>query len=158
VYARVVAGDNAVVSVQSWAEYIGVTSGYDYIKPKGRIARAVWGQAGTVPQRMDAYRNVDHTMRNYHEITANWQAWGVTSNTRVTFYCGTGWRASEAFFAAYLMGWSDIAVYDGGWWAWSQDPTRPRAVGLPHSADVLPGVSPSGQNTRRRCSPSQNVL
>src|SRR5262245_33237817 len=50
---------------------------------------------------------------------------------RVAFYCGTGWRASEAFFYAYLMGWPTIAVYDGGWWAWVQDPANPIAVGAP---------------------------
>jgi thiosulfate/3-mercaptopyruvate sulfurtransferase len=26
---------------------------------------------------------------------------------------------------AYLMGWSDIAVYDGGWHVWSSDPDNP---------------------------------
>ena len=26
-----------------------------------------------------------------------------------------GWRASETWFYAYLMGWPRIAVYDGGW-------------------------------------------
>ena len=30
--------DAALVSVRSWAEYTGVTSGYSYIQPKGRIA------------------------------------------------------------------------------------------------------------------------
>ena len=43
-------------------------------------------------------------------------------------YCGTGWRASEAFFYAYLMGWATIAVYDGGWWAWVQKPANPIVV------------------------------
>jgi rhodanese-related sulfurtransferase len=35
------------------------------------------------------------------------------------FYCGTGWRASLAFFYAWLMGWEQIAVFDGGWFEWS---------------------------------------
>jgi 3-mercaptopyruvate sulfurtransferase SseA len=120
-----------LVSIRSWAEQRGATSGYSYIKPKGRIAGDVWGHAGSAPLRMDHYRNVDNTMRSYHDIAARWRAWGVTPDKRVAFYCGTGWRASEAFFYASLMGWTTISVYDGGWWAWVQDPANPIAVGNP---------------------------
>jgi thiosulfate/3-mercaptopyruvate sulfurtransferase len=42
-------------------------------------------------------------MRSYDDIAAQWRTWGVTPDKRVAFYCGTGWRASEAFFYAYLM-------------------------------------------------------
>jgi molybdopterin synthase sulfurtransferase len=122
-----------LVSVRSWAEYCGVTSGYSYIQPKGRIAGDVWGHAGSAPLGMDHYRNIDNTMCNYHEIATRWHAWGITPDKHVTFYCGTGWRASEAFFCAYLMGWNTIAVYDGGWWAWIQDPANPITVGTPRS-------------------------
>jgi Rhodanese-like domain len=45
------------------------------------------------------------------------------------FYCGTGWRASEAWFCALLMGWQRISVYDGGWLEWAQDPSNPIEVG-----------------------------
>jgi thiosulfate/3-mercaptopyruvate sulfurtransferase len=131
VKARLAEPDAALVSVRSWAEYIGATSGYRYIQPAGRIAGDVWGHAGSAPLRMDQYRNVDQTMRNYHDLAAQWQAWGVTPNKRVAFYCGTSWRASEAFFYAYVMGWTTIAVYDGGWWAWVQQPAPPIAVGTP---------------------------
>lgn len=121
--------DAALVSIRSWAEYSGVTSGYSYIQRKGRIVGDVWGHAGSAPLHMDHYRNIDNTMRNYHELAAQWRVWGVTPDKRVAFYCGTGWRASEAFFYAYLMGWPTIALYDGGWWAWVQDPANPVAVG-----------------------------
>jgi 3-mercaptopyruvate sulfurtransferase SseA len=121
------------VCIRSWAEYIGATSGYRYIQAAGRIAGDVWGHAGSVPLHMDHYRNVDNTMRNYHAIAAQWHDWGITPDKRIAFYCGTGWRASEAFFYASLMGWVMIAVYDGGWGAWVQDPTNPIAVGAPRS-------------------------
>ena len=125
--------DAALVSVRSWAEYTGATSGYSYIQPKGRIAGDVWGHAGSAPLRMEHYRNVDNTMRNYHDIATQWRTWGITPDKRIAFYCGTGWRASEAFLYTYLMGWATIAVYDGGWWAWVQDPANPIAVGKPRS-------------------------
>jgi thiosulfate/3-mercaptopyruvate sulfurtransferase len=121
----------ALVSIRSWSEYIGATSGYAYIQSRGRIAGDIWGYAGSVPRCMDHYRNVDNTMRSYHEIAANWRLQGITPDKRVAFYCGTGWRASEAFFYAYLMGWTQIAVYDGGWLEWSQRSTYPVATGEP---------------------------
>jgi thiosulfate/3-mercaptopyruvate sulfurtransferase len=73
---------------------------------------------------MQHYRNVDNTMRAYPEIASNWQEAGITADKRVAFYCGTGWRASETWFYAYLMGWQQPAVYDGGWFEWSQDPVN----------------------------------
>jgi 3-mercaptopyruvate sulfurtransferase SseA len=120
-----------LVSVRSWDEYIGKTSGYDYIQPKGHIAGAVWGHSGSDPHHMEDYRNPDSTMRSYREIESFWQKAGITPAKKVAFYCGSGWRASETFFYAYLMGWQNIAVYDGGWLEWSQDANNPIAHGTP---------------------------
>lgn len=125
------AADAELVSVRSWKEFIGDTSGYDYIGPQGRIAGAVWGHAGSDKDRVEDYRNLDDTMRNAEEVAANWRAWGVTPDKRIAFYCGTGWRASEAFINAYVMGWPNIAVYDGGWFEWSSDPANPVEQGVP---------------------------
>jgi 3-mercaptopyruvate sulfurtransferase SseA len=122
----------ALVSVRTWREHIGAVSGYNYIGPAGRIAGDVWGNCGSDAYHMEHYRNVDNTMRGYPEIAANWEAAGITSDKWVAFYCGTGWRASETWFYAYLMGWPRIAVYDGGWFEWSKDPVRnPIEVGEP---------------------------
>jgi molybdopterin synthase sulfurtransferase len=113
---------SALVSVRTWKEHIGKVSGYNYIGPAGRIAGDVWGNCGTDAYHMQHYRTVDNTMRPYPEIAANWAEAGITADKRVAFYCGTGWRASETWFYAYLMGWQTIAVYDGGWYEWSADP------------------------------------
>jgi len=120
-----------LVSVRSWDEYIGKTSGYDYIQAKGHIPGAVWGHSGSDPHHMEDYRNPDGTMRSYREIETFWQKAGITPEKKVAFYCGSGWRASETFFYAYLMGWPNIAVYDGGWLEWSQDANNPIAFGEP---------------------------
>lgn len=122
----------ALVSVRTWKEHIGKTSGYNYIEPAGRIAGDVWGNCGTDAYHMQHYRSIDNTMRAYPEIAANWQAAGITPDKWVAFYCGTGWRASETWFYAFLMGWERIAVYDGGWFEWSKDPVQnPIEVGEP---------------------------
>jgi 3-mercaptopyruvate sulfurtransferase SseA len=122
----------ALVSVRTWREHIGNVSGYNYIGPAGRIKGDVWGNCGTDAYHMQHYRNVDNTMRAYPEIAANWAEAGITADKHVAFYCGTGWRASETWFYAYLQGWERISVYDGGWFEWSQDPiNNPIEVGEP---------------------------
>ncbi|HUQ77472.1 MAG TPA: rhodanese-like domain-containing protein [Patescibacteria group bacterium] len=125
----------ALVSVRTWKEHIGRVSGYNYIGPAGRIAGDVWGNCGSDAYHMQHYRNIDNTMRAYPEIAANWAEAGITPDKWVAFYCGTGWRASETWFYAYLQGWDRIAVYDGGWFEWSADPhNNPIETGVPGEA------------------------
>jgi thiosulfate/3-mercaptopyruvate sulfurtransferase len=122
----------ALVSIRTWREHIGAVSGYNYIGPAGRIAGDVWGNCGTDAYHMQHYRNVDNTMRPYPEIVANWAEAGITADKWVAFYCGTGWRASETWFYALLQDWPRVAVYDGGWFEWSQDPVNnPIEIGEP---------------------------
>jgi thiosulfate/3-mercaptopyruvate sulfurtransferase len=122
----------ALVSVRTWKEHIGKVSGYNYIEPAGRIAGDVWGNCGSDAYHMQHYRTVDNRMRAYPEIAANWAEAGITPDKWVAFYCGTGWRASETWFYAYLMDWPRIAVYDGGWFEWSRDPiNNPIEIGEP---------------------------
>jgi len=125
------ATDGALVSVRSWAEFIGEVSGYHYVKPRGRIPGAVFGNCGSDAYHMQNYRNHDNTMRDFRRIESLWRETGVTSDKRVAFYCGTGWRGAEAFMCAWLMGWPRIAVYDGGWFDWSIDEERPLETGVP---------------------------
>jgi len=120
-----------LVSMRSWEEYIGEVSGYHYVGPKGRIPGAIFGNCGSDAYHMENYRNHDDTMRCYKDIAARWQEVGVTPDKRIAFYCGTGWRASESFFYAYLMGWERIAIYDGGWYEWSLDAGNPTETGIP---------------------------
>jgi molybdopterin synthase sulfurtransferase len=127
----------ALVSIRTWREHIGNVSGYNYIGPAGRIKGDVWGNCGTDAYHMQHYRNVDNTMRAYPEIAANWAEADITADKWVAFYCGTGWRASETWFYAYLQGWERVAVYDGGWFEWSQDPiNNPIEIGDPTTEAV----------------------
>ncbi len=125
------ASDAELVCVRSWREYIGEVSGYNYIKAKGRIPGAVFADCGSDAYHMENYRNLDHTTREFHEIAANWIKNGITPDKHLAFYCGTGWRGSEAWFNAWLMGWPRVSVYDGGWFEWSNDPKNPFETGIP---------------------------
>ncbi len=123
--------DGELVSVRSWDEFIGKVSGYHYIDKVGRIPGAVFGNCGSDAYHMENYRNVDQTMREYHEIVTMWAEDGIVPQKHIAFFCGTGWRGSEAFFNAWFMGWPRISVYDGGWLEWSSDSSNSVETGLP---------------------------
>ena len=123
--------DADLVSVRSWPEFIGEVSGYNYIKKKGRIPGAIFGNCGTDAYHMENYRNLDHTTREFHEIEKIWKDVNITPDKHLAFYCGTGWRGSEAFYNAWLMGWPRVSVFDGGWFEWSNDPSNPFKTGVP---------------------------
>ena len=132
-----------LVSMRSWEEFIGNVSGYHYVGPRGRIPGAVFGNCGSDAYHMENYRNHDNTMRCYHDIAARWREVGVTPDKHIAFYCGTGWRASESFFYAYLMGWDRIAIYDGGWFEWSIDAGNPTETGIPEKYRDMGFPAPS---------------
>ncbi|WP_210547365.1 sulfurtransferase [Rhodoferax sp. PAMC 29310] len=110
-----------LVSIRTWAEFSGQTSGYPYIASPGDIPGARWGRAGVDGDvnSMSDFLKSDGTMKAAHEITAMWREHGIESHRPTVFSCGTGWRASLAFFYAWVMGWEQIAVFDGGWFEWS---------------------------------------
>lgn len=132
-----VSDDSELVCVRSWSEYIGEVSGYNYIEKKGRIPGAVFADCGTDAYHMENYRNVDHTMREYHETETNWRNRGIVPEKHLAFYCGTGWRGSEAFMNAWLMGYPEISVYDGGWFEWSNDSDNPVETGVPAGKESM---------------------
>ncbi|NFP91003.1 rhodanese-like domain-containing protein [Clostridium sporogenes] len=120
-----------LVDIRSWDEFTGKISGYDYIKAKGRPAGAVWGHAGSDSSHLEDFRNVDNTMRNSSEILAMWEKEGIKPDQRLSFYCGTGWRAAEVLIYADVMGLKNISLYDGGWNEWSANKNNPIEVGEP---------------------------
>ncbi len=131
------ANDADIVCVRSYPELIGEVSGYNYIEKKGRIPGAIFGNCGSDAYHMENYRNVDHTTREFHEIEEQWKSMGISPDKHLAFYCGTGWRGSEAFFNAWLMGWPRVSVFDGGWFEWSNDPANPYETGVPNEVTAL---------------------
>jgi thiosulfate/3-mercaptopyruvate sulfurtransferase len=113
--------DGTLASIRSWAEFSGQTSGYSYIAAKGDIPGARWGRAGADGDinSMSDFHLADGRMRPAADIVRFWHDNGIVRGQQVAFYCGTGWRASLAFYYAWLMGWERISVFDGGWYEWS---------------------------------------
>lgn len=126
---KILASKNAqLVSIRAHDEFIGKISGYSYIKPKGHIKGAIWGKAGSDAYHLEDYRSPTGKMKSQNEIEAMWKSLGIDTNKHLAFYCGTGWRAAEVLFDAYVMGYDNDSIYDGGWLEWSLDPKRPVIV------------------------------
>lgn len=115
----------ALVDSRSRPEHEGLVSGYNYIQKKGAIPGAVFVAGGTDAYHMETYRNPDGTAGEHEGIARAWTAHGLQRDAPAWFFCGTGWRASEAFWNGWLMGWPEVGVYDGGWFEWSNDPANP---------------------------------
>ena len=107
--------DGRLACVRTWEEYSGKTSGYDYIEKGGHIPGSVWAGSISSP----ALQNTDGNLIDLPGIAEGWKEKGLAPHQMIGFYCGTGWRASEAFFIARLMGWENVGVYDGGWLEWT---------------------------------------
>lgn len=120
-----------LVDIRSWDEHIGKITGYEDLKYKGRPAGAVWGRAGSDPNHLEEYRNIDNTMRNSAEILEMWKEWGITPDQRLSFFCGSGWRAAEVLIYADTMGLKNISLYSNGWYEWSADSNNPVELGEP---------------------------
>ncbi len=108
-----------LVSIRSLDEFCGKTSGYSYIKKAGEPKGALWGH-----DEPD-YRNADGTFVPFDKAVTMWNEQGITKDHEIAFYCGTGWRATIPFLMAYENGWTNIRLYDGGWFVWQMDDKNP---------------------------------
>lgn len=121
-----------LVAVVSWEEYAGINNGgYSYFTEKGRIPGSVFGHGGSDGYHSEDFVDSDGTMRDYTQIQKMWKEWNIKAENESSFFCATGWRGALAFFDAYLMGWENVSVYDGGFYEWIQDPTNLIATGDP---------------------------
>jgi thiosulfate/3-mercaptopyruvate sulfurtransferase len=135
--------DGALVSIRTWNEFIGRTSGYSYIDARGDIPGARWGRSGGGDDvnSMTEFHHADGRMKPSADIARMWRAAGIHSGRHTVFYCGTGWRASLVFFYAWLMNWQRIGVFDGGWCEWSRDPANPVVCRFDAPASVKEGTA-----------------
>jgi thiosulfate/3-mercaptopyruvate sulfurtransferase len=117
-----VEADGVIVDIRTWDEYVGDSENgapYGYIPTYGRIPGALWGKAGDGPWTMEAYVNSDNTLVAPVEIETFWTSQGITSDKALSYYCGTGWRSSLAWFYGYMMGYERNYNFDSGWFEWS---------------------------------------
>ena len=125
-----------LVSIRSKVEFDGKTSGYTYIDRAGEPKGAVWGHAGSDPYNMEDYLHEDGTVITATEMEKLWADSDISKDNELSFYCGTGWRATVPWLIAYEAGWEGMTVYDGGWYQWQMNNDLPVQVGDPNSDNV----------------------
>jgi thiosulfate/3-mercaptopyruvate sulfurtransferase len=116
--ARAARGEGAVLDVRSVREWNGATPYFE--SRAGHVPGAVhleWTEL------LDAEGRVDRSGR----ALARLAALGVTPDRPVVVYCTGGVRSSQAFVALKALGFADVRNYDGSWWEWSADRSRPVA-------------------------------
>lgn len=117
-----------LVSIRSLDEFEGKTSGYSYIERAGEPRGAVWGHDE------GDYRNQDGTIIDFDKAVAMWAEQGITKDNDIAFYCGTGWRATVPWLMCYENGWTNVSLYDGGWFQWQMDKNLPIQAITPEEA------------------------
>lgn len=121
-----------LVSIRSWDEFMGKTSGYSYIPKAGEPKGAIWGH----DTDDGSYNKADGTVVNSDVLEGFLKESDASLKNELSFYCGTGWRAAMPFLIAYEEGYTNISMYDGGWFVWQKQDDLDVQVGDPNSADV----------------------
>lgn len=112
----------AVIDTRTKDEWDGKSTGYTYHDLKGRIPGTIYSNCGRgYSSSVFYYRNADKSMRNGEAIKNMWKKAGIDyQNKHMVFFCGSGWRAAETTWEAWLMGY-DASLYSDGWLGWSND-------------------------------------
>ncbi|MGL6201995.1 MAG: sulfurtransferase [Lachnospiraceae bacterium] len=122
-----------LVSIRSEAEFLGETSGYSYIEKAGEPKGAIWGK----DTDDGSYANEDGTIAGIDVLGGYLEESGATLDNELSFYCGTGWRATIPFLIMYQNGYTNMSLYDGGWFVWIMDDANEVQVGNPASDDCV---------------------
>lgn len=121
-----------LVSIRSYKEFTGKTSGYSYIDRAGEPKGAIWGH----DTDDGSYLTKNGTTVNTGTIAKYIKPYGATLDNDLAFYCGTGWRATIPFLVCYEEGMKNIALYDDGWFVYQKTGTNPVQLGDPIKGNV----------------------
>ena len=126
-----------LVSIRSYEEFTGKISGSAFINKAGEPKGAVWGKAGSDPYHMEDYTHKDGSYITMNEMKTLWQGLDFTLDNELSFYCGAGWRATIPFLIMYENGYTNMTMYDGGWFQWQRYDELPVQVGDPRTGEAV---------------------
>lgn len=112
-----------LVSIRSTAEFEGEKTGYGYIDYAGEPLGAVWGHNTDDGSYVENGKVVG--LDKVKSILAESDS---SLDNELSFYCGTGWRATIPFLICYQNGVKNISLYDGGWWLWQLNWQKDKAA------------------------------
>ena len=95
-------------------------------------AQMNYGRPGHIPGSKNVYYGSildKQTFRSADEIAAAMDRVGARKSDRVITYCGGGISATVDAFALKLIGYDNVAVYDGSMSEWVRDPNLPLVTG-----------------------------
>lgn len=90
---------------------------------RGHIKGSVNVYAATLTDREDK------TFKPAGDLRSSFERVGVLESERIITYCGGGISATTDAFALLLLGYEDVAVYDGSMSEWARDPSLPLEIG-----------------------------
>ena len=104
------------MDIRRYSEHAGTfNDAYNFFHESGHIPHAVW--PGNWVDLVDLETG---KLKDLDEIQDHWQSLGITLDDEpLVFYCGTGWRSTIGFFAAYLLG-IDSKNYDDSFYGWTE--------------------------------------
>jgi thiosulfate/3-mercaptopyruvate sulfurtransferase len=89
--------------------------------------------------------NDDGTFKSFEDLKALYGAQGVTSDRPVITYCRIGERSSHSWYVLkYLLGYGNVANYDGSWTEWGN------MVGMP----IVRGPDVGSAQPQKQAQPS----
>lgn len=109
--------DKVLVDVRSPKEFTGeILAPPEYPNEGGQ-------RGGHIPKAINIpwslVVNEDGTFKPYNEIKEIYEKKGITKDKEIIVYCRIGERASFTWFVlTYLLGYSNVKVYDGSWSEW----------------------------------------
>lgn len=121
-----------LISIRSYDEFVGKTSGYTYIDRAGEPKGAIWGH----DTDDGSYLKEDGTTVGSDVLLSYIQPYGAALKDQLVFYCGTGWRAAIPFLICYQEGMDNMRLYDAGWFVYQKEPENIAQIGDPLKGDV----------------------
>jgi rhodanese-related sulfurtransferase len=133
-----------LLDARSAEEYAGIFTGYDYIPLAGRLPTAESVVNGDY--QVSATEGLEAVLARLADTLARK---GIDREDRIIWYCGTGWRASRMCALTRALGYTNVAIYDGGWNEWHQRHPEDGSE-KPSGIEVWgpPGGSISGRGSR----------